>query len=276
MLKITCVTENTAKPSSALWGEHGLSFLIETGDGRVLFDTGQTATVLYHNLAHLGVSPSDLDALALSHAHDDHTGGLHALLAQRPGLPLYACPDLGRARFSRKEGHYRYIGLPMPLEALAQMADLRLHAAPAEVLPGVWTTGEITERPEPEGSGPNLFVQEDGRWEPDHYRDDMSMVVATAGGPLLVCGCCHAGLLNTLAHVTRVFGQPPVAAVGGTHLVRTEGAALQHVIALLRDDYPAMRLYPNHCTGQHAYVALAAALGERVQPCPAGSVLTFD
>lgn len=276
MVRITCVTENTAQPSSPFWGEHGLSFLIESEQGCVLFDTGQTATILLHNLILLGKTLDDVDALVLSHAHNDHTGGLPTVLAQRPGLHLYASPDIGRPRFSRKDARYRFIGLPLPLEALAQLADLDLSAEPVEVLPGVWTTGEILERPELTGRGPNLFVQDGTGWQPDRYQDDMSMVIETQAGLVLVCGCCHAGLLNTLAHVTRRFQRQPIAVMGGTHLVSAEGAALRHVVDRLRDAYQPMHLYPNHCTGPQAYVALASAFGDHVHPCPAGATLTFD
>jgi metal-dependent hydrolase (beta-lactamase superfamily II) len=78
--KITCIVDNAVQSGSRLWGEHGLAFLVEIGDGRVLFDAGQSGTVLLHNLAVLGVDPATIDALAISHAHYDHTGGLPALL----------------------------------------------------------------------------------------------------------------------------------------------------------------------------------------------------
>lgn len=275
MVTITCVTENTARPSSPFWGEHGLAFLIETDHGAVLFDTGQTATVLLHNLTLLGRTLDEIDAIVLSHAHNDHTSGLPVVLAQRPGVPLYASPDIGRPRFKTKDGGYQYIGLPLPLDGLGQMADLRLNAEPAEILPGVWTTGDIHVRPEPEGGSPNLVVRDGEGWRPDRYRDDMSMVLETEDGLVLLCGCCHAGLLNTLAHVVHTFGRQPVAVVGGTHLVSAGGAALQHVIDVLREEYAPMQLYPNHCTGPRAYVALAGAFGDNVHPCPAGTILTF-
>ncbi len=275
MVRITCVTENTALPSSPFWGEHGLSFWIETDQGTVLFDTGQTPTILLHNLLLMGKSLDDLDALVLSHAHNDHTGGLPTVLAQHPGLPLYANPDVGRPRYSRKDDRYRYIGLPLPMEALAQLADVRLCDEPEEVLPGVWTTGEIRARPEPQGSGPSLVVPADDGWQPDAYLDDLSMVLETKAGLVLLCGCCHAGLLNTLAHVTRTFKRQPMTVIGGTHLVSAEGDALQHVIETLRAAYQPMDLYPNHCTGQRAFVALASAFGDRVQPCSVGTTLTF-
>jgi 7,8-dihydropterin-6-yl-methyl-4-(beta-D-ribofuranosyl)aminobenzene 5'-phosphate synthase len=273
---ITCITENTAMRGSSFWGEHGLSFLIETADGRLLFDTGQTSAVLLHNMALLGLSPQDIDAVALSHAHNDHTGGLPAILAIRPELRLFANADLGRPRFSRKEDRYQPIGMPLTIEQLAYSADLHLSAEPQEVLPGVWTTGEIVNRSEFEGRSPSHVVPDGDGWRPDPYQDDMSMVVETAEGLVLVLGCCHAGLLNTLAQVSSHFGHEPYLVVGGTHLAAAADSQLQRVVEVLQDMPGLKRIYPSHCSGERPYVALSAAFGDRVQPCPAGSVLTLE
>lgn len=275
MVKITCLTENTALRGSPFWAEHGLSFWIETDRGCVLFDTGQTAPVLLHNIALLGRSLKEVDAIVLSHAHNDHTGGLPVILSRRPGLPVYASPDIGRPRFSHKEGRYRFIGLPLPMEALTHLADLRLSAEPVEILPGVWHTGEIIERLEPEGRSLHHFVPQGEGWQPDLYYDDMSMVLEAREGLIVVYGCCHAGLLNTLAHVQRMFQGRISAVLGGTHLESSTGSDLQHVVEVLRE-YGPLRFYLNHCSGERAYVALSTAFGDRVQPCPAGTTLIFE
>lgn len=102
----------------------------------------------------------------------------------------------------------------------------------------------------------------------------MALVLESSHGLVLVCGCCHAGLLNTLAHVQRAFGQNPVAVAGGTHLVAAGEAHMRRLVRMLRRSGPPA-LYPNHCTGQAAYVALAQAFGTQVAPCPAGTVLQF-
>jgi 7,8-dihydropterin-6-yl-methyl-4-(beta-D-ribofuranosyl)aminobenzene 5'-phosphate synthase len=282
MKKITCVVDNTVQRASPFWGEHGLAFRIETDQGCFLFDTGRSESVLWHNLGLLGGCPRDASALVLSHAHTDHTGALIAVLSQKPGLPVYASPDLFRPRFALREGKYKPIGLPLTQEELTQLADLRLSDAPVEVLPGVWASGEVNERPEPEGRSAHHVVPVDDAipsgsdWQPDPYRDDMSLVVETQEGLVVICGCCHAGLLNTLAHVRRTFQRRIVTVLGGTHLVDADDAYLQHVVDVLSDTYGSLRLYPNHCTGERAYVALANAFGDQVSPCPVGTTLTFD
>jgi len=275
-VKVTCVVDNTVGWGTALWGEHGLSFLIETEEGgRVLFDTGQSGTVLLHNLTELKVHPQEISTLALSHAHQDHTGGLEAFLERGSGLTLYAHPDIFRQRFSRHNGERRSIGLPLPRGRLAARAELRLSAEPVEIAPGVWITGEITSRPEPEGRSDRHLVREEDGWASDPYRDDLSLVLQVGGGLVLLCGCCHAGLLNTLLHVRRTFEGEIVAVAGGTHLVDAKEDYLEHVVAVLREEFGPPQLYLNHCTGEQAYLTLVSALGERVHSCPAGTVLEF-
>ncbi len=275
-IRIICVVDNTVKFGTDLRGEHGLSFWIETGQGNVLFDTGQSAAVLAHNLDALKLSPRAVDVLALSHAHYDHTGGLDMILAQKPGLPLYANADVFRPRYSLRDGEYRSIGLAADQADLASRASVRLNAAPVEMVPGLWTTGEIVKRPEPEGSGANLYIREGAGWQPDHYRDDMSLVLKTAAGLVLICGCCHAGLLNTLYHIERTFEGPVLAVLGGTHLVSAEVAYLEHVLSVIDERYPQTSFHLSHCTGEKAFRTLACALGGRVNACPAGSVLSFE
>jgi 7,8-dihydropterin-6-yl-methyl-4-(beta-D-ribofuranosyl)aminobenzene 5'-phosphate synthase len=243
MKKITCLVDNRAQQGSPFWGEHGLAFRIEVDQACAFFDTGQSGTVWLHNLDLLDGHPSDAAALILSHAHLDHTGGLTAVLSQKPDLPLYASPDLFRPRFTLRADNYKSIGLPLTREHLTQLADLRLSDTPVEVLPGLWITGEIGERPEPEGRSTRYFVPDGDGWQPDPYRDDMSLVMETQEGLIVICGCCHAGLLNTLAHVRRTFQRPIIAVLGGPHLVNADEAYLHHVIDTVNQSHrPNTRL----------------------------------
>jgi 7,8-dihydropterin-6-yl-methyl-4-(beta-D-ribofuranosyl)aminobenzene 5'-phosphate synthase len=276
-MNVTCVVDNAVQRSSPLWGEHGLAFLIETEAGRVLFDTGQSGTVLLHNLELLGVDPATIDGLAISHAHYDHTGGLRTLLQRvRPGIPLYASPDLFRKRFSQRNGRPRSIGLSTTREELAARLTLRLSALPQEIVPSVWTTGEIPDRPEPEGSSAYHLVRGDDSFVADSYRDDMALVLETGDRLALLCGCCHAGLLNTMVHARRVFERPIVIVAGGLHLTSATAEYLRRVGDVLAETESVERIYPNHCTGEAAFVALTLTLGSSVvSPCTAGTVVGF-
>lgn len=276
-MKLTCLVDNAVQSSSGCWGEHGLAYLIETGGHCVLFDTGQSGTVLAHNLELFGIDPGAIDAVAISHAHYDHTGGLPALLGRlRPGIPLYAGADLFRERFSRREGAVRSIGLPLSRAELADRVTLKLSAMPQEVAPGVWTTGEIVDRPEFEGRSSGHLMAAGGELVADAYRDDMSLVLLDGDRLGLLCGCCHAGLLNTLAHVARTFARPITLIAGGLHLAGIGAAELDRTITALAAMPALQRVYPGHCTGEVAFLALAQGLGAGVvSSSPAGAIIAF-
>ena len=104
----------------------------------------------------------------------------------------------------------------------------------------------------------------------------MALVLQTGDELVVLCGCCHAGLLNTLAHVKRVFERPIAVIAGGLHLTSATDDELRHVGEVLAAMPALQRVYPNHCTGEAAFVALTQILGPSVvQPCPAGTVLEF-
>jgi 7,8-dihydropterin-6-yl-methyl-4-(beta-D-ribofuranosyl)aminobenzene 5'-phosphate synthase len=276
-MRLICLVDNTVDRRSRFWGEHGLSCLIETEGSRLLFDTGQSGRVLLHNLELLEVDPATIDAVAISHAHYDHTGGLPALWKNlRPGTPLYANPDLFRERFSQRKGKLREIGLSLARAELAAHLRLELSATPLEMLSGVWTTGEISERPEPLGSSRHHLMREDDALVTDAYRDDLALVFHLGDRLVLLCGCCHAGLLNTIAHVQRTFELPIKAIAGGLHLTGATAEDLQHIGEVLAAMPALEHVYPNHCTGEAAFTALVQTLGSSiVRPFPAGTALEF-
>jgi 7,8-dihydropterin-6-yl-methyl-4-(beta-D-ribofuranosyl)aminobenzene 5'-phosphate synthase len=261
--------------NAPFWGEHGLAYLIETTEGRLLFDTGQSGTVLLHNLQVLGIDPSTIDALALSHAHYDHTGGLPALLEHlRPGIPLYANADLFRERFSRRGDRTASIGLALTRAELAARLTLKLDTSPQQIFAGVWTTGQITARPEFQGGSDALLMRQGDGLAADTYQDDMALVLQDGDSLMLLCGCCHAGLLNTLAHVQQAFHAPVSRIAGGLHLASVSADDLHHCGHTLAG-LPALQcLQPGHCTGEAAVRALAQVLGpERVGRAPAATVI---
>jgi len=273
-MRLICVTDNCVQRSSRLWGEHGLSFWLETADGAVLWDTGQTSAVLAHNLQALQLEARPA-AVAVSHAHYDHTGALRHVLEQHPGLIVYGNASLFDPRFSRSGDRLVPIGMQGEPAEWQALATFSLSDAPQGILPGVGTTGLIAHRPHPQGASPAHVVLRGGQACPDPYADDMSLLLHVSGGVVLLCGCCHAGLRNTLLTVRALSDEPLVAIIGGTHLAEAAEHELAALVELLRREGP-VRLYLNHCTGDKPLFTLRSALGERVSPCPAGTVLTFD
>jgi 7,8-dihydropterin-6-yl-methyl-4-(beta-D-ribofuranosyl)aminobenzene 5'-phosphate synthase len=273
---VTCVVDNKTLKEKSLKKEHGLAFWIETEHGTVLFDTGQKGKVLMHNLTLLDLNPRDVDVLAISHSHFDHTGGLGAVIRENPALTMVANEEIFQPRYSRRKGKYEGSGFEMTQEDLAKKIKIRLSSAPNEIFPNLWTTGEITRRTEPEGRSSSHFVRVGEEWIPDPYRDDMSLVLKTVDGLVVICGCCHAGILNTLSHIKDHFEGVITAVMGGIHLMTADKKMLDNVIHKLGERFPELAMYLNHCTGDDAIKALKAAFGECVHSFPAGSVVTFD
>jgi 7,8-dihydropterin-6-yl-methyl-4-(beta-D-ribofuranosyl)aminobenzene 5'-phosphate synthase len=267
--------DDKAQSGTPFRHEHGVAFLIETDAGRVLLDTGQSGTVLLHNLAQLGVQPDTIDAVAISHGHDDHTGGLKMLLERlRPRTPLYGNPDLFRERYTEKDGKLKSVGIPLTVQDLETAMSLVLDAEPREIVPGVWTTGQITDRPEIEGGSKGHRMRQGDRLVADEYRDDLALVLETEGQSMLLCGCCHAGLLNTLAHAESNLGRPVDTIAGGLHLPNVSEDDLKHICAALAKRPGLRAVYPNHCTGKDAIAALTWTLGPSVvRPFLAGTML---
>lgn len=275
-VQIICVVDNQAAPGTKLCSEEGLSLWIETDFGVILFDTGETKTTLQHNLKKLHLSIQDVDHIALSHAHYDHTGGVEMILSKRKGIKIFANPDILRPRYSLRNGEYRSIGLPFDPTILVNNSDLQLSTQPNQIFPVLWTTGVISKRPEPPGGSPHLLIRDEDDWKQDRYQDDMSLVLKTTRGLVVICGCCHAGLLNTLLHVEENFAGTITTVIGGTHLMSADDQQVDRVISIIEDRYQGIDLYLNHCTGQKAIARLSTALGDQVKSCPAGTILTIE
>lgn len=272
-VRLTWVVDDVA--AAPLRYEHGFAMWIEAPGGTVLFDTGGSSEVLDHNMALLGLDPAALDAVVLSHAHDDHTGGLAGLLPLlRPGTPLYAHSTLFRRRYSASSGVMVDRGIPLPGEALAREYDLRLGTEPAQVVPGIWTSGEIRDRSEPEGRSAHHWVIEGGVRRPDPYEDDLSLVIEVAPGQyFLLCGCCHAGLLNTLKAVTRRWSGCFTGIGGGVHLVGATPEVIATTLTALRAMGALSMLWLGHCSGEPFVAACAQAYGSRSYRGSAGERL---
>jgi 7,8-dihydropterin-6-yl-methyl-4-(beta-D-ribofuranosyl)aminobenzene 5'-phosphate synthase len=165
----------------------------------------------------------------------------------------------------------------MTRETLEARTTLHLSDEPQEIVPCVWTTGVIRDRPDRLGQSTHHVVREGEGWVPDPYEDDASLVIHLDAGLILLCGCCHAGLPNTLAHVARVFDRPILAVAGGTHLASARVEDLQRVIEVLSEIESLQRVYLNHCSGEMAFHILRRALGsEVVRGCPAGARLELE
>jgi 7,8-dihydropterin-6-yl-methyl-4-(beta-D-ribofuranosyl)aminobenzene 5'-phosphate synthase len=255
--------------------EHGLSLLIESDGQRLLFDTGQ-GFALPINMAALGLRPQEIDAIALSHGHWDHGGGL-AWLANNGcrNVPLFAHPMAFERRIRRTEPRDHDIGLHEPGE-LRDRYEMVEVTEPREILPGLWLTGEITERHAEEASDPRHMIDRGKGPERDPFLDDLALFTGSRPGDqgvVIVTGCAHAGVVATLERVSSLTGERPVTAlIGGFHLGGASADRLRWTIENLRR-FEISRLAPLHCTGFAAIGAFQTAFGERVTLPGAGEHL---
>lgn len=270
-LRLTFLADNRAvRPGLA--AEHGLSVLVEHGAHAVLFDTGASDAAL-RNAAALGVDLGRVEAVALSHGHDDHTGGLEALLAALPGgVPVRAHPGALVRRYSVRPGRgASEIGFR---GGEAVRRRLILADGSVGLAPGLVLTGHVPRISGFEDTGGPFYLDPGGR-EPDLIPDDQALVVMTGAGNILVCGCAHAGVVNTLMHAAKVTGDDRfVAVVGGLHLGSAGPERVKRTVRELRK-VGVGRVGPAHCTGEAAGAALAAEFGDGFMHCGAGTVLGF-
>lgn len=277
-LRITIICENRS-PGGGLLGEHGLAVYLETNGRKILFDTGAGRTLLA-NAEILGLDFSSLDAIVLSHGHYDHTGGLQPLLEKIGTVSVYAHPDIFIPKYRLLEGRSdeqsEYIGLPWSRQSFEkQGAQFYLQREPVDLGAGVLISGEIPRPAGWENPEPYFLQKTASGFREDHLFDDQALLVDSPAGVVVILGCAHAGLLNTLRHVNSLIGKRQIYAVlGGTHLLNASGEQLTQIMEVLKG-YHLQMVAPCHCTGIRATLEFYRAFGERFTFCQAGSVLAL-
>ncbi len=268
--RLIVLSENCVRQRGLL-AEHGWSVLIETESGQALFDTGQ-GMALEHNAARLGIDLNRINVVALSHGHYDHTGGLPALAARNARMRVVAHPDAWMPKFQRKDAlAVRASDPQVDSGTLRERFASAASAEPVEILPGVWTTGEISRETDYEDTGGAFFLDEKCH-KPDPLKDDMALLLCCEEGVFILCGCAHAGLGNTLDAAMRVGGRRPILGIaGGFHLQQASGDSLERTAERVREAAPPF-LGPSHCTGAAACDFLSRHVEAEVRPLHVGSV----
>jgi len=272
-------TKNSAKPS--LEAKHGLSFCITatTDDNNkviVLMDTGPSSEKLLFNIHELGVNLEDVDTVVLSHGHYDHTGGLVAALKQmKKRVPVIGHPTLFNPKLSMMP-HLRLIGAPFRISDVEAAGGVPLLAYnPVKVADGITTTGEVPRLTRFENVK-DFWTINNRSFVDDLMLDDQSLVIdVEEKGLVVLSGCAHSGIINTVKYAQKITGTSRVHAVlGGFHLISASEKRIQATIDELKKLDSAF-VGPCHCTGQNASKKIAEVFKDSYVPICTGDIIKF-
>lgn len=240
---ITNLMDNN-KRNDYFKSEHGLSFLIEFDNMKLVFDTGQSGDFLT-NASLLDKDLSDIDALVLSHNHYDHTGGVLSLAQKIDSLKIYT----GKNFFSEKgkivEGKFFYIGSPFKEEDLHKyhckfsvIEHSTFISENIELIPSVISKKDT-----------NFVIKEGDDYRPDYFTEEIIILLHTSNGIALITGCSHNGIFNIIDNVKEKYPNKEIQLIlGGFHLSKLDDDILKVKNKELLD-YGILYIGISHCTG---------------------------
>jgi 7,8-dihydropterin-6-yl-methyl-4-(beta-D-ribofuranosyl)aminobenzene 5'-phosphate synthase len=234
-LKITIVYDNTLYEPELTAG-WGFSALIEYEGHTLLFDTGADGQALLNNMAALHINPRDIEAVVLSHNHNDHTGGLNALLSTGVQPTVYLLPSF-----------------PSSLKQPVSQVTTVIETTPDQVITeGIVTTGEM------DGSTP-----------------EQAIAIEIEQGIVILTGCAHPGIVDMIEHIKEASGKPIYLVVGGFHLKDKTHSEIAAIVRAFRR-LGVERVGPCHCTGEQAMRAFADEYGEDFIPIGTGKIIAIE
>jgi 7,8-dihydropterin-6-yl-methyl-4-(beta-D-ribofuranosyl)aminobenzene 5'-phosphate synthase len=267
-----------ALKEKTLIGEWGFSAVVEANGRRLLFDTGAAPDTVMRNAEALGIDLSSITDVVLSHFHWDHTGGL---LTLRRELSKKNPAALSRAHVGRGFFWPRTRNDGTPYSSLTDIhtayeasgGKFIEHDAPAEILPGVWLTGPVPRIHPEHNYPPGILVKTPQGTVPDEVPDDDSLVLDTTEGLVVVTGCGHAGVINTLEaarHAVRADAKVSTV-FGGLHLFAADDATIDWTGSQLKR-FGVAHVVGAHCTGIEAVYRLRQSAGLDRKNCVVGAV----
>ncbi|MBI5063195.1 MAG: MBL fold metallo-hydrolase [Desulfatitalea sp.] len=268
-------------PPNAPMSEHGLAYLVtvQAGDARhtILMDAGISGSCLRHNASLMPLSLAvqfgvvqhtiqDVESIVLSHGHFDHFSGLpHFLKQTGKKMPVVVHPEAFVER-RIKLGPELYV--PMPLlkeeELTAAGAVLDKRAGASTVAGGfIAVAGGVERTTDFETGSPGLEAKRNGQWGADSFEDDQAIAFRVKDKGLVVLGgCSHAGIVNTVKHLAKVTGVEKIhAVIGGFHLSGASEALIEPTVRAMQEIGPDL-IVPTHCTGWKAIHAFEKAMPE--------------
>ena len=235
MTKITVLNDN--RSNGKYLHEHGLSFYIETDTNlRILFDTGPS-DIFIRNAKTLGIDISRVDVIVLSHGHWDHGNGLSFLKDKT----LVCHPDCFIKRF--RKGEDSYIGLNASLDVIKMFYNLILSKEPYQISNDVIFLGEIPRKNSFEAKNTPFCLESK---EDDFVNDDSGLAIISKLGLIVISGCAHSGICNTVEYAKKVSGVDKVhAIIGGFHLKKENDTTLKTIEYFKKNNIE--NVHPCHC-----------------------------
>ena len=258
-------------------GEWGFAALLEADGRRLLIDTGDRPETVLHNATELGIDLSTVTDVVLTHNHQDHTGGLVTLrreMAKKDPQALSRA-HVGKGIFLSRltpDGREGNGLLPVKGDYEALGGTFIEHAGPEPIFPGVWVTGPVPRvNPEHNWSG-SLKLQTTAGPVEDTIPEDTSVVVETPDGLVVISGCGHAGVVNTIEYARKVVAPERIlAAIGGFHLFEATDDRLAWTARRL-GRYDLGYFLGAHCTGLEAVFRIRKLAGLTRSTATVGAV----
>lgn len=251
-MKLTVLMDNNTYIDQYYLGEPAVSYYIEEGDVRLLFDAGYSDAFL-RNAQAMGIDLRALTHIVLSHGHDDHTRGLQFLPPSQ--ATLIAHPDC----FLPKQFDGLPIGAPFGADEAAKRWNYNPCKGIYPITENLLFLGQIPRITDFENQAPIGSFLRDGCWQPDFLEDDTALVYRTDDGIFIITGCSHSGICNIIEYAKHICGDKRIAGVlGGFHLLE-DNAQLQKTVDYLKNNNPAT-LYPCHCVSLTGKAKMLACL----------------
>ena len=277
-----------AVPGKSIHAEHGLAFYVETVvNGKAsacMFDYGLDPVGVVNNIGLLGLDLGKANAFGLSHGHFDHWMGAVSILKQNQpriagGTPFYVGEEAFNRRYSLLPGHTEPEDLGQLRKEDIEAFGLKVVEVknPVQIIPGAYFTGNIERVTAYEKVPPSLLIKRAEKPEADDFRGEQALFCNVKGkGLVVLSGCAHAGIVNTIKHAQTIAGTDKIHAVmGGFHLINAKPKVIQNTVA----DIKAMKpdhIVPAHCTGFEAIVAFSREMPNEFTINTAGSQYTFN